>query len=60
MKRIEVLKGKTGWYWRLKAGNSKILAFSEIYSSKTRAMKTATSVYADTKNGVWNFVVIER
>lgn len=42
---IEVTKNKWGnWFWRIKAGNNRILAHSEEYSSMGKALKTACSV----------------
>lgn len=32
------------WFWRIKADNGKILAHSEMYSSKTKARKTMMRV----------------
>lgn len=44
--RVELLKGEKGtWYWRLKAGNGKVLAHSETYSSRLKARKTAWAVF---------------
>ena len=48
---VEVLKGKKGkWYWRLKYINGRILAHSEIYSSRYQAQKTARNL-ASNLNG---------
>jgi len=42
---IEILKNKNGkWFWRLKAGNGKVLAHSEAYASKRNCRQTATKV----------------
>lgn len=43
--KIEVLKGKSGkWHWRIMAKNGRILANSETYSSKRKALQTAKRV----------------
>lgn len=39
--KIEVQKGRTRWFWRLKHHNGNILAHSETYSTKAGAMGTA-------------------
>jgi len=41
---IEVVKGKTLWFWRLLSVNGKTLAHSESYSSKRHACKTASKI----------------
>ena len=33
----ELLRGSTGYWWRLKAGNGEILCHSEIYTTKQSA-----------------------
>ena len=44
--KIEVLKGKRGyWYWRIVWSNGKIACSSEMYSSMTKAKKSATKLY---------------
>lgn len=43
--QIEILKGKSGkWYWRLKSKNGRILASSETYSARKKAIDTVASV----------------
>lgn len=42
--KMQVLKKKAGWYWRLVASNGKILSHSETYSKKQNAFKTANQV----------------
>ena len=42
---IKILKGKKNqWYWRLMHSNGRILAHSEMYSSKFQATKTARNL----------------
>lgn len=49
---INVLKNKNGaWFWRLKARNGKILAHSEAYSSKAKALKTVESLILSIHQG---------
>ena len=42
--RIEVKKKTKQWYWILKSSNGKILATSETYSSKAKAMNTVINL----------------
>ncbi len=42
--RIEVWKGKDGWYWRLKSKNGEILSRSEAYTRKYDAKRAAKRV----------------
>jgi Uncharacterized conserved protein len=35
----EILKGKKGWYFRIKADNGKILCHSETYTRRRNALK---------------------
>ncbi len=39
--KIVILKLRRQWYWKLVANNGRILAHSETYSSKAKAVKTA-------------------
>lgn len=41
---VELLKGKTGWYWHIKAENGRVLAHSEIYEKKSSAEKIARTM----------------
>lgn len=41
---IEVKRGVRKFFWHLKHANGRILAHSEEYSSKQRAMKTARGI----------------
>jgi uncharacterized protein YegP (UPF0339 family) len=46
--KIEVLRSSMGgWYWRIEAPNGRILAHSESYSSKAKAIQTADSFFYD-------------
>lgn len=46
--RIEILKGKANqWYWRMVSKNGKILANSETYCSKVKAVKAVTSIVTE-------------
>ncbi len=47
MKKVELLKKRNKWYWRLVANNGKVLAHSEQYSSKPKAEKTASKIFGD-------------
>jgi uncharacterized protein YegP (UPF0339 family) len=38
---VEILKAKTGWYFRVKARNGRTLCHSEVYRRKASALKTA-------------------
>lgn len=38
---IKVRKKLLFWYWRLQAANGQIIATSEVYYSKSNAMRTA-------------------
>ncbi len=43
--RVEIKKNPEGkWFWHLKTRNGKILAHSENYSSRAKALKTATLI----------------
>lgn len=45
--KISVLKNKRGcWFWNLKAGNGHILAHSEEYSRKAKALQAAVKFAA--------------
>lgn len=45
MYTLEVRKSKSGkWYWRIVHQNKKILAVSEMYSSKQKAIDTASNL----------------
>ena len=39
--KIEVIRSRGTWYWRLKSFNGNILAHSEKYSGRVAAMSTA-------------------
>ena len=39
--KIVILKLRRQWYWKLIASNGRILAHSETYSRKSKAVKTA-------------------
>lgn len=41
---IELLKGKGGWYWRLKSENGRIILVSESYHSKWNARRSARKI----------------
>lgn len=43
--KIVVLKKRNQWYWKLVARNGRILAHSETYSSKAKAVKTAIKIF---------------
>ncbi len=42
--RVELYEGKDGWRWRLKAANNEVLAFSQSYSSKNSATRSAAKL----------------
>jgi len=42
--KIELVKGRNKWYWKLKSHNGRILAHSETYSSRFQAKKTAIAL----------------
>ena len=42
--KLEILKGKNKWYWRIRAKNGRIIAHSETYSNKYQAQKTVRAV----------------
>lgn len=44
VKEVQVRKGRKHWYWRLLGLNGRILATSEVYSSKRKALQTAEQV----------------
>lgn len=39
--KVELFYGQDGWRWRIRAQNGEILATSEAYSSKSKALETA-------------------
>jgi len=41
---LQVLKKNSKWYWKMIAENGKVLAHSEQYSSKRKALQTADKV----------------
>ena len=41
--KIQILKKKKEWYWRIVGRNGKIIAHSETYSSLSKAAKTVDS-----------------
>lgn len=41
---IELFESKDGWRWRIRHSNTKILVSSEAYSSKRKALNTATKL----------------
>lgn len=43
--RLEVLKKRSKWYFRLVARNGNTLMHSECYSSKYKATQSAKSIY---------------
>ena len=49
MYKIQVVKGKKQWFWRIVARNGKTLAHSETYSSKGKAVQTAKRFSLNTK-----------
>ena len=50
--KFEIEQGRNKkWFWRLKAANGKILAHSEIYSSKAKALQTVESLEGAFKAG---------
>lgn len=42
--KFQVKKCKGGWYWRLVAGNGKLLCHSEVYKRKAGAVSTMLNV----------------
>lgn len=38
---VQILKARTGWYFRIKARNGRTLCHSEVYKEKRKAVKTA-------------------
>lgn len=46
---IEVFLRKKKYYWRLKAGNGKVLAHSEIYNTKQSVRHTARKLALNLK-----------
>jgi len=42
--KVEVYEGHMGWWWRIVAGNNKVLAHSETYTRKQNCLKTARPV----------------
>jgi len=50
--KIQILRNNRGqWFWRLLAGNNKVLAHSESYSGKNKARKTAWTVWEQMTSG---------
>jgi uncharacterized protein YegP (UPF0339 family) len=45
--KIEILRSGTQFYWRIVAGNAKILAHSETYKNRGDAERTALLVVSD-------------
>lgn len=56
---IELVKYRSGWFWRLKSRNNQILAHSEIYSSKSAAKKTIKSVLDEAIFDGWKEVKLK-
>lgn len=50
--RIEVIVFRGQWHWRIVHKNGQILAHSEKYSSKRKAMQTAKAVMLNMKPDV--------
>ncbi len=46
---VEIVKGKRGWFWRIKSQNGKILCHSETYRTHQAATKTASLVQSRLK-----------
>ncbi len=42
--KIQVVRGKRKWYWRIVYLNGRTLAHSEMYSSKAKARQTARNL----------------
>lgn len=42
--KLILFEGVDGWRWRIQARNGEILATSEAYSSRAKAVKTAVRV----------------
>jgi uncharacterized protein YegP (UPF0339 family) len=50
--KLQLRKNINGaWFWRLVASNGKILAHSEIYSSRAKAKKTMWRVWEELTSG---------
>lgn len=49
---IQVIKKSGRWYWRLKSRNGRILAHSEMYSSRGMARKTARELRNNLRGSV--------
>ncbi len=55
--QIEVVKGKKHWYWRIVHRNGNVLAHSETYSSREKAVKTAKNLHASFKRKTCGLVI---
>lgn len=53
--KMQVLK-KKGWYWRLVASNGKILCNSEIFYSKSNALRAANKAIYDIRNSLISLI----
>lgn len=56
--KIEVVKGKKQWYWRIMHRNGNILAHSETYSSREKAVRTAKNLHQTFKRNTCGFSII--
>lgn len=51
--KVEVLKKKSKWYWRIKsANNGKILCHSEQYQSESNAKRGSNAIIDIIKNSL--------
>ena len=58
LNKIEVLKGKKNyWYWKIVWCNGKIGIVSEMYSSKSKAKKSAIRLYSYLPTKTWELKV---
>lgn len=54
--KFQVLKTKTGWYWRIVARNGKVLCHSETYTTKRKAMHALDIVTGGAALAIVEFV----
>ena len=48
---IQVIKGKKSWFWRTVFANGNKLQTSEMYSSRAKALQSATNNFNSYKRG---------